>query len=99
MKSKETHGPMNMDISEEESESDSNTSDSEEKESDPEVQFMPDNPEDLKKYFRLLFNKLHDNVDIYNKLVFMLDELERMGCLTKEECNAMNKCLQEKLNI
>ena len=77
---------------------------SEENEStDPETDFMPDNPEDLKKDFRKLFKKLHynmdQNIDIYNKLVFMLDELERMNCLTEEECNAMHKCLREKMGI
>ena len=91
----------NMDISEEESESDSDMdiSDSTDKESDLDDEFMPDNPDDLKKEFKQLFNKLHNNVEIYNKLVFMLDELKRMNCLTKEECNAMNKCLQEKIGI
>ena len=63
------------------------------------VEFMPDNPEDLKKCFRELFYKLHGNIGIYNKLVYILDELKRMSCLTKEECDFMNKHLQEKMNI
>ena len=98
---RKTSPAQNMDISEEESESDSDMdiSDSEDKESDLDDEFMPDNPDDLKKEFKQLFNKLHNNVEIYNKLVFMLDELKRMNCLTKEECNAMNKCLQEKIGI
>ena len=73
-------------------------SDSEENES-PDVEFLSDNPEDLKKTFKLLFNKLHRNIDIYNKLVFILAELERKNFLTKEECKAMNKCLQDKINM
>ena len=82
------------------SERDSNQSEMEtDSESSDDVEFMPDNPEDLKKCFRQLFYKLHGNIDIYNKLVCILDELERMNCLTKEECNYMNKHLQEKMNI
>ena len=81
-----------------ESDTDMEMPDSEEKESS-DVEFMPDKPGDLKKQFRKLFYKLHDNIGIYNKLVFMLDELKRMRCLTNEECNAMNKCLQEKMGV
>ena len=68
--------------------------DSEEKESSS-PEFVSDNSEDLKKQFRELF----DNIGVYNKLVFMLDELKSMGCLIEEECNAMNKCLQEKMGV
>ena len=95
MEEKATSGSSDV---EQESDTDMDMSDSEEKESS-DVEFMPENPEDLKKQFRQLFNKLHENIGIYNKLVFMLDELKRMGCLTKEECNAMNKCLQEKMGV
>ena len=98
---KTTPDPTDMDTSDEESESDSDMdiSDSTDKESDLDDEFMSDNPKDLKKEFKQLFNKLHNNVEIYNKLVFMLDEMKRMSCLTKEECDAMNKCLQEKMGI
>ena len=44
------------------------TSDSEENEL-LDVEFMPDNPEDLKKAFRFLYNKLHRNIYLYNRLV------------------------------
>ena len=77
----------------------SESSDSEGELSQDDVEFMPNNVEELKQAFRDLFNKLHGNIAIYNKLVFLLDELKRMGGLTKEECNAMNICLQEKMNI
>ena len=77
---------------------DTEESDSEE-ESDMEIEFMPNNPEDLKREFKRLYKKLEKLEDIYDKLVYMLDELKRMKCLTKEECDAMNKCLQEKVGI
>ena len=64
---------------------------------------ISDDPEDLKMYFRKLFYKLHRNIDhnieLYNKLVFMLNEMETMNCLTEEECNAMNECLRNKMRI
>ena len=70
--------------------------------SDPD-EFMEDNSEELKESFRNLFTKLHHNIhhniDIYNKLVLILDELEVMDCLKKEECKAINKLLQEKIGI
>ena len=88
----------------EETDSDSEVESSESSYSDGElsqddVEFMPNNVEELKKAFRDLFNKLHGNIGIYNRLVFLLDELKRMGGLTKEECNAMNNCIHEKMNI
>ena len=82
------------------SERDSNESGSEtDSESSDDVEFMPDNPEELTNCFRQLFYKLHGNIDVYNKLVCILDELGRINYLTKEECNFMNKHLQEKMNI
>ena len=52
--------------------------------SDPEDGVEFDNPKELKEAFRDLFNKLHRNIsinnkrniDIYNKLVLMLGEME-----------------------
>ena len=86
---KKTSYPEQSNLESEESDSD---------ESEPEsVDFMPDNPEDLKKCFRQLFYKLHDNIYIYKKLVHILDELKRMSCLTKEECDFMNKHLQKEI--
>ena len=58
---------------------------------------MPDNPEGLKEAFRNLYWKFRRDIEMYNKLVLMLNELERMKCLTKEECNAVNEHLQKKL--
>ena len=91
----------------EESKSDSELETDSETESDSELETdsessdpeMPDNPKELKEAFRDLFNKLHHNIGIYNKLVLMLDEMERMNCLTKEECGAMNEILQERIGI
>ena len=76
--------------------SDSEDSDeTEEEQIDYEV--MPDNPKELKEAFRKLYFKFRRDIDMYNKLVLMLDELKRMKCLTQEECNSMNKHLQNKL--
>ena len=76
--------------------SDSEDSDeTEEEQIDYEV--MPDNPKELKEAFRKLYFKFRRDIDMYNKLVLILDELKRMECLTQEECNSMNKHLQNKL--
>ena len=58
---------------------------------------MPDNPQELKEAFRNLYKKFRRDIEMYDKLVLMLDELKRMDCLTQEECNEMNKHLQNKL--
>ena len=58
---------------------------------------MPENPEELKEAFRNLYKKFRRDIEMYDKLVLMLDELQRMKCLTKEECNAMNEHLQNKI--
>ena len=97
------NAPKTSDIEMTDAETESDPESDENESTDPEMDFMPDNPEDLKKHFRKLFNELNHNmdhnIDIYNKLVFMLDELERMNCLTEEECNAMNKCLSDKMRV
>ena len=74
---------------------DSSEDETEEEEIDYEV--MPDNPRELKEAFRNLYKQFRRDIDMFNKLVLMLDELKRMECLTQEECNAMNKHLQNKL--
>ena len=74
---------------------DSSEDETEEEEIDYEV--MPDNPKELKEAFRNLYKQFRRDIDMFNKLVLMLDELKRMECLTQEECNAMNKHLQNKL--
>ena len=76
--------------------SDSEDSDETEEEEE-EYEIMPDNPKELKEAFRNLYYKFRRDVGMYNKLVLMLDELERMQCLTKDECNAMNNHLQKRL--
>ena len=73
------------------------TEEEEEEEEEIDYEVMPDNPKELKEAFRKLYFKFRSDIEMYNKLVLMLDELERMQCLTKDECNAMNKHLQEKL--
>ena len=60
---------------------------------------ITDNPEDLKEAFRNLYNKFQHNIEIYNKLVMMLDEMEKINCLTKEECKALNENLKNKIAI
>ena len=62
-------------------------------------EYMVDNPDDLKEAFRNLYNRFQHNIEIYNKLVIMLDEMEKINCLTKEECKALNENLQNKIAI
>ena len=62
------------------------------------IEFMSENPEDLRKYFRQLFDQL-SNIETYNKLMYILHELGRKKCLSKEECVSMNKYLQVKIGI
>ena len=70
----------------------------EEEESEEEsYEMMPDNSRELKEAFKNLYKKFRRDIEMYNKLVLMLDELKRMDCLTQEECNEMNKHLQNKL--
>ena len=88
--------------SDSEPESDSEESESSEK-SDPEssedVEFMPDNLEELKAAFRNLYKKVHNNMENYNQLVLILDELKRVNCLTKEECNGIKMNVQKKIEL
>ena len=60
---------------------------------------MVDDPKELKEAFRNLYNRFQHNIEMYNKLVLMLDEMENMGCLTKEDCNAINRNLQNKIGL
>ena len=74
-----------------------NESESDDMEMD--YEFMPDNPDQLKKAFKNLYEKLQHNMDTYNKLVLMLDELHRIDFLTREECEGMKDHLQKKIGI
>ena len=58
---------------------------------------MTDNLEELKAAFRNLYQKVHNNMKNYNKLILILDEFYRINHLTKEECNALNSHLQKKI--
>ena len=62
-------------------------------------EYIVDDPEELKKAFRNLYNTFQYSIEIYNKPVLMLDEIEKMNCPTKEEFNAMNENLQKKFSI
>ena len=98
-----TNLPMKIDFkSDSEPESDNDESESTE-ESDPEfsedIESMPDNLEELKAAFRNLYRKVHNNTKNYNKLVLMLDKLQHMNCLTREECNGVKGHFQEKIGI
>ena len=88
--------------SDSEPESDSEESESSEK-SDPEssedVEFMPDNLEELKAAFRDLYKKVHNNMANYNKLVLILDKLYHVNCLTKEECDGIKLSVQKKIGL
>ena len=76
---------------------DSSEDETEEEEEEMEYEVMPDNPKELKEAFKNLYWKFRRDIEMYNKLVLMLDELKRMDCLTHEEYNEMNKHLQNKL--
>ena len=81
------------------SDSDSEASDAEASEN---VGFMADNLEELKAAFRNLYKKVHNNMDNYNKLVLILDELNCLtivcvNCLTNEECNGIKMNIQKKI--
>ena len=62
-------------------------------------EYAVDDPEELKAAFRNLYDRFQHNIEMYNKLVLMLDEMENMGCLTKEDCNAINRNLQNKIGL
>ena len=84
--------------SDSEDSSDDETEEEEEDEEEEEsYEMMPDNPKELKEAFRNLYKKFRRDIEMYNKLVLMLDELKRTDCLTQEECNIMNEHIQNKL--
>ena len=60
---------------------------------------QPDDLEELKAAFRNLYKKVHNNMENYNKLVLILDELYHVNCLTKEECDGIKLSLQKKIGI
>ena len=78
------------------SDSDSEASDAEASE---DVEFMPDNLEELKAAFRDLYKKVHNNMANYNKLVLILDKLYHVDCLTKEECDGIKLSVQKKIGM
>ena len=83
--------------SDSEDSSDNETEEEEEESEEESYEMMPDNPRELKEAFRNLYKKFRRDIEMYNRLVLMLDELKRMDCLTQEECNAMKDHLQNKL--
>ena len=68
--------------------------------SEPEEDDKPSDTEELEEAFRNHYRKMLNNID---NLVLILDELYRVDCLTKEECNAMKMhmktILQKKTGI
>ena len=74
-------------------------SEPEETEISKDDEFMPENLEELKAAFRNLYKKVHNNMENYNKLVLILDELHRVNYLTKEECNGIKMKVQKKIGI
>ena len=83
--------PLKLDL-----ETDSDSESYSEKSDTEDNGFKPGKAEELKAAFRTLYKKFRPDIEMYNKLVLLLDELERMKCLTKEECNAVNEHLQKK---
>ena len=76
------------------SHSDSEASDAE---ISKEIEFMVVNLKELEAAFWNLYKKVHNNMKNYNKLVLILDELHRVNCLTKEECNGIKMKVQKKM--
>ena len=73
--------------------------DSAESESDSEdesidVNFMSGDPSQLMRSFRNLYTKFDDNI---RSLLLTLKELERMNCLSSEECRGIKNHLQKKV--
>ena len=98
--------PMNIDSDSEKSDSEMDLEENEKTDSDDEsgsesddIQHMPDNPTDLKRAFRNLYRKFQSNMETYNKLILILDELYRMNCLSKDECNAINEHLEKNIGL
>ena len=76
---------------------DSDTESSSDDDSDSEI--LPDDSEKLKALFRQLYEELHDNMKRYRKLILLLSKLRRMGCLTHDEYNDMNRNVQKKIGM
>ena len=80
-------------------------SDSEESETDSgsetgnEYKFLPTNENDLIESFNNLYENFDDEVDTYNHLVEILDELKRLKSIDDEEYNLWNKKLHDKIGI
>ena len=93
-----TESSMKVD---DESDSDqSNSSDKDARDEDEiEYEVMSDKFSQLTKAFRNQYHKLDSNIEIYDKLLLMLDEMKRLNLLTKEECSVMNEYLMKKIRI
>ena len=86
--------PLKLDVeTDSDSESYSEGSDTED------IGFKSDKAEELKAVFRKLYQKIESNAEIYKKLVSVLDELQQMNCLTREECIASKHYIQKKMDI
>ena len=57
---------------------------------------MPDEPDELKEAFLHFNKKFQRNTEVCNKLLLLLDKLENMNCLPKEDCNTIKYELQKK---
>ena len=58
-----------------------------------------DDPDKLVEEFENLTNELRHNLEIYNKLVQMLDDMLATSFLTKEECSVAKEYLRKKLAL
>ena len=80
-----------------ESEEDDSTSQSEDEVE--EIEFMPKSKRGLVEAFKNLYSKFHDDIEEYNNLVLMLDELKRRECIEEDEYKSLNKALQQKIGL
>ena len=58
-----------------------------------------DDPDKLVEEFENLTNELRHNLEIYNKLVQMLDDMLSTNFLTEEECSVAKEYLRKKLTL
>ena len=61
------------------------------------IEFIPDEPEELTEAFLNLCKKLHRNIEVYNKMLLVLDKMEKINCVTKAECDSIKEELQKKM--
>ena len=81
-------------IEQESEETDSEESEANSEDGSMDIELTPENPTQLMKAFRNLYTKFDDNI---RRLLLVLEELERINCLSSEECKGMKYHLRNKI--